>query len=72
VLGALAYPASIFIFIIGASQDPKKVGYSFLNNLKRFGFQGLSPAAREPDINPLSRSKRGHVPVIRDIPELRK
>jgi hypothetical protein len=47
VLGALAYPASIFIFIIGASQDPKKVGYSFLNNLKRFGFQGLSPAARE-------------------------
>lgn len=39
------------IAVIGASKDPKKVGFSVLNNLKRFGYKGriipINPNASE-------------------------
>ena len=38
MLEALFNPASIAV--IGASQDPKKVGYAVLNNLKKYDFRG--------------------------------
>jgi acetate---CoA ligase (ADP-forming) len=38
VIDSLFYPESIAV--IGASRDPKKVGFAVLNNLKKFGFAG--------------------------------
>jgi acyl-CoA synthetase (NDP forming) len=38
MLETLFSPASIAV--VGASQDPKKVGHAVLNNLKKFNFQG--------------------------------
>lgn len=38
MLETLFYPKSIAV--IGASADPKKVGYAVLNNIKRFSFSG--------------------------------
>lgn len=38
MLDSLFYPKSVAV--IGASKDPQKVGFSVLNNLKRFGYQG--------------------------------
>jgi acetyl coenzyme A synthetase (ADP forming)-like protein len=39
------------IAVIGASQNPKKIGHAILNNLLRFGFKGkifpMNPSARE-------------------------
>ncbi|MBF0329213.1 MAG: acetate--CoA ligase family protein [Nitrospirae bacterium] len=48
-------PESLFnpkaIAVIGASKDPKKVGYAVLNNLIKFGYKGelfpINPAAQE-------------------------
>ena len=49
MLEALFNPASIAV--IGASQDPKKVGYAVLNNLKKYDFRGglypVNPAGGE-------------------------
>jgi acetyl coenzyme A synthetase (ADP forming)-like protein len=49
MLEALFNPASIAV--IGASQDPKKVGYAVLDNLKKYGFRGglypVNPAGGE-------------------------
>ncbi len=49
MLEALFNPVSIAV--IGASQDPKKVGYAVLDNLKKYGFRGelypINPAGGE-------------------------
>ncbi|MBI5632138.1 MAG: acetate--CoA ligase family protein [Nitrospirae bacterium] len=49
MLDTLFYPKSVAV--IGASQDPQKVGYALLNNLLRFGYQGriypINPKADE-------------------------
>jgi len=49
MLEALFNPASIAV--IGASQDPKKVGYAVLDNLKKYNFRGglypVNPAGGE-------------------------
>jgi len=49
VLDSLFYPQSIAV--IGASADPKKVGYAVLDNIKRFGYTGeilpVNPRADE-------------------------
>jgi len=49
VLDSLFNPRSIAV--IGASKDPKKVGFAVLNNLRRFGFAGglfpVNPKAEE-------------------------
>jgi acetyltransferase len=49
MLDTLFNPASIAV--IGASQDPRKVGHAVLNNLKKFGFPGrlypVNPAGGE-------------------------
>ena len=49
MLEALFNPASIAV--IGASQDPKKVGYAVLDNLKKYDFRGglypVNPAGGE-------------------------
>ena len=49
MLNTLFYPESIAV--IGASQDPQKVGYALLNNLIKFGYQGklypINPKADE-------------------------
>ncbi len=49
MLDSLFYPQSIAV--IGASADPKKVGYAVLNNISRFGYSGeilpVNPKADE-------------------------
>lgn len=49
MLNHLFNPSSIAV--IGASRDPKKVGYAVVNNLVRFGYKGdvfpINPAATE-------------------------
>ena len=49
MIDSLFHPKSIAV--IGASKDPKKVGFAVLNNLKRFGFAGgiypVNPGAEE-------------------------
>lgn len=49
MLDSLFYPQSIAV--IGASADPKKVGYAVLNNISRFGYRGeilpVNPKADE-------------------------
>ena len=49
MLDTLFYPNSVAV--IGASQDPQKVGYAILNNLQKFGYQGkiypINPKADE-------------------------
>lgn len=39
MLDTLFYPKSVAV--IGASQDPQKVGYAILNNLLKFGYKGI-------------------------------
>ncbi len=49
MLNSLFNPDSIAV--IGASRDPKKVGYAVLNNLIRFGYKGqiypVNPSGEE-------------------------
>ncbi|MBI5849178.1 MAG: acetate--CoA ligase family protein [Nitrospirae bacterium] len=49
MLDTLFYPKSVAV--VGASQDPQKVGYAILDNLLKFGYQGriypINPKADE-------------------------
>jgi acetate---CoA ligase (ADP-forming) len=60
VLDSLFYPRSIAV--IGASRDTGKVGYSVLNNLRRFGYEG-----KLFGVNP----RAGEVLGIRTFPDIR-
>jgi acetate---CoA ligase (ADP-forming) len=60
VLDSLFYPESIAV--IGVSHDKGKVGYSVLNNLRRFGYGG-----KLYGVNP----KAGDILGIRTVPDIR-